>query len=68
VAGLGHAVRDRRLSATGAANLLLPFVDPHYRQSSVRLIVHGKTVHIPKRIHFIGQCEAKSEDERGPLQ
>lgn len=59
---------DRRLSATGAANLLLPFVDPNYRQSSVRLIVRGKTVHIPKRIRFIGLCEAKLEEERAPLQ
>jgi hypothetical protein len=58
---------DRRLSATGAANLLLPFVDPNYRHSSVRLIVRGKTVHIPKRIHFIGLSEAKLEWERASL-
>jgi hypothetical protein len=59
---------DRRLSATVAANLLLPFVDPNYRQSSVRLIVRGKTVHIPKRIHFIGLCDAKLGEEPAPLQ
>jgi hypothetical protein len=59
---------DRGLSAAGAANLLLPFVDPNYRQSSIRVIVHGKTVHIPKRIHFIGLCEAKLEEEHAPLQ
>ena len=59
---------DRRLSADGAANLLLPFVDPNYRQSTVRVIVRGKTVHIPKRIHFIGLCDAKLEEERAPLQ
>jgi hypothetical protein len=49
---------DRQVSATGAARLLLPFVDPNYRQSSVRLTVRGRSVHIPKRIHFVGLCEA----------
>lgn len=58
---------DRRVSATGAAKLLLPFVDPNYRQSSVKVIVRGKTVHIPKRIHFVGLPEAKLEEEHALL-
>jgi len=37
----------------------LPFVDESYRQSSVCVIVHGKTVQIPKRIHFLGLAEEK---------
>ena len=50
---------DRLVPATGAARLLLPFVDTNYRQQSVKVIVRGKTIHIPKRVHFIGLSEAK---------
>jgi hypothetical protein len=49
---------DRQVLAIGAARILLPFVDPNYRQPSVRAIVRGKTVHVPMRIHFVGSCEA----------
>lgn len=54
---------DRQVWAAGAASLLLPFVDPNYRQWSVNVIVRGRTVHIPKRVHFIGLCEEKSETQ-----
>ena len=43
--------------ATGAARVLLPFVDNSFRQSSVHVVVLGKTVQIPKRIHFLGLRE-----------
>lgn len=58
---------DRGVSATGAARLLLPFVDPNYRQQPLKVIVRGKTVYIPKRIHVIGLCEAKLEEEHALL-
>jgi hypothetical protein len=58
---------DRQVSATGAARLLLPFVDPNYRQQSVKVIVRGKTIHIPKRVHFIGLSEAKRDKEHALL-
>ena len=54
---------DRLVSATGAARLLLPFVHTNYRQQSVKVIVRGKTIHIPKRVHFIGLSEAKLGEE-----
>src|ERR1700743_67793 len=54
---------DRQVSVTGAARLLLPFVDPNYRQSSVRVMVRGRRVLIPKRIHFIGLGEANLKTE-----
>jgi hypothetical protein len=43
--------------AAGAAKALSPFVDDSYRQSSVRVVVLGATVQIPKRIHFLGLRE-----------
>src|SRR5215469_4027840 len=49
---------DRQVLAAGAARILLPSVDPNYRQSFVGVIVRGKTVHIPKRIHFAGLPES----------
>jgi hypothetical protein len=58
-AGVAAFPPDRRVSAAGAARLLLPFVDPTYRQQSVKVIVRGKTIHIPKRVHFIGLSEAQ---------
>jgi len=54
---------DRHVLATGAARLLSPFVDSNYRQQSVSIIVFGETVHVPKRIHFSGLCEANLETQ-----
>jgi hypothetical protein len=62
-AAVGAFPPDRKVLATAAARILLPFVDPKYRQSTVEVIVRGKTVQIPKRIHFIGLCEEKSETQ-----
>lgn len=58
---------DRRVSATGAAKLLLPFVDANYRQSCVDVLVRGKAVRIPKRVHFVGLSEAKLGNEHALL-
>ena len=59
---------DGQVSATRAAKLLLPFVDPNYRrQQSVKVIVRGKTIHIPRRVHLIGLSEAKREEEHALL-
>jgi hypothetical protein len=49
--------RANRALAIDTARALLPFVDESYRQSSVRVIVLGETVQIPKRIHFLGLAE-----------
>jgi hypothetical protein len=54
---------DRRVAATAAAELLWPFVDLGYRQPSIGVIVRGKTVHIPKRIHFVGLREARPKEQ-----
>lgn len=54
---------DVQASATGAARLLLPFADPNYCQSSETVIVRGKTVHIPRRIHFMGLRETSLKGE-----
>ncbi len=48
---------DNQALATGTARFLSRFVDDSYRLSSTRLIVCGKTVKIPKRIHFLGLRE-----------
>src|SRR6266852_1903456 len=48
---------DNQALATGAARFLSRFVDDNYRLSSIPVIVSGKTVKIPKRIHFLGLCE-----------
>ena len=46
-----------RVLATEATSALLSLVDHNYLQSSMRVIVLGKTVQIPKRIHFIGPAD-----------
>ncbi|MDE2126041.1 MAG: hypothetical protein KGJ62_05575 [Armatimonadetes bacterium] len=55
--------RDRRPSATEAANLLLPFVDQNFRQHSIKMDVCNNTIRIPRRVHFIGLSEAELGQE-----
>lgn len=54
--------------ARDAAKTLMPFVDDSYRQSSVQAVVLGKTVQIPKRIHFLGRDTSwpQAGDKSGP--
>jgi hypothetical protein len=52
---------DRQGLAIGAGRILSPFVDRSYRRPSVQVTVRGETVHLPKRIHFIGLGEANLE-------
>jgi hypothetical protein len=48
---------DAQALATGAARFLSRFIDDSYHLSSIPVIVCGKTVKIPKRIHFLGLRE-----------
>ncbi len=48
-----------RTMAEDAARTLVPFVDDRYRSSSVRAYVHGRSVQIPTRIHFLELDEGK---------
>jgi hypothetical protein len=48
-----------RVSAEAAARTLAPLADDGYRRSSLRALVLGSPIQIPKRIHFLGRNEAR---------
>jgi hypothetical protein len=53
--------------AEDAANALMPFVDPSYRQSALQAVVRGRIVRIPARIHFINLDADKLQIDNNQL-